>query len=102
MLWFRLAAQIGATVGELQARMSSLEFTYWAAFYGLEPFGFDADNWRMGMICATAANAAGPKRGGKAWRVEDFVPARDGKTERQQSIEEQRRILAAMVGKPHG
>lgn len=82
--------------------MSSLEFTYWAEFYALEPFGFDAENWRMGMVCATAANAAGPKKGGKAWRVEDFVPARKAEPKRSQSIDEVRRVVAAMVGKPHG
>lgn len=82
--------------------MSSVEFTYWAAFYGLEPFGFDAENWRMGMVCSTAANAAGPKKGGKAWRVEDFVPSRAAEPDRPQSIDEVRRVVAAMVGKPHG
>lgn len=82
--------------------MSSLEFTYWTEFYALEPFGFDAENWRMGMTCSTTANAAGPKKGGKAWRVEDFVPARKTEPKRSQSIDELRRAVAAMVGKPHG
>jgi hypothetical protein len=82
--------------------MSSLEFTYWAEFYAMEPFGFDAENWRMGMTCSTTANAAGPKKGGKAWRVEDFVPARKTEPKRSQSIDELRRAVAAMVGKPHG
>jgi hypothetical protein len=89
-------------VAELQERMSSLEFTYWTEFYALEPFGFDAENWRMGMTCSTTANAAGPKKGGKAWRVEDFVPARKTEPKRSQSIDELRRAVAAMVGKPHG
>jgi hypothetical protein len=80
--------------------MSSEEFTHWGAFFSAEPFGFDAENWRMGMIASTVANAAGPKRSGKAWRVEDFVPARrtEAEPERGQTVEEQRRILAAMVG----
>ena len=82
--------------------MSSLEFAHWAEFYALEPFGFDAENWRMGMTCSTTANAAGPKKGGKAWRVEDFVPARKTEPKRSQSIDELRRAVAAMVGKPHG
>jgi hypothetical protein len=50
------------------------------------------------MVASTVANAAGPKRNGKSWRVEDFVPARKAEPERGQSVEEQRRILAAMVG----
>jgi hypothetical protein len=78
--------------------MSSEEFTTWGAFFQLEPFGFEVENWRMGMVASTVANAAGPKRNGKSWRVEDFVPARKAEPERGQSVEEQRRILAAMVG----
>lgn len=78
--------------------MTSDEFTTWSAFFQLEPFGFEVENWRMGMVASTVANAAGPKRSGKAWRVEDFVPARKAEPERGQSVDEQRRILAAMVG----
>jgi hypothetical protein len=85
-------------VVELQERMSSDEFTTWGAFFHLEPFGFDVENWRMGMVASTVANAAGPKRSGKAWRVDDFVPVRKAEPDRGQSMEEQRRILAAMVG----
>lgn len=95
-MWFRLAAQLGATVGELQERMSSAEFTCWIAFYGLEPFGYDVEMWRMGMLASTTANAAGPKKGGKAWNPDDFIPKKDT-TPRTQSVAEQRAILQSMV-----
>ena len=95
-MWFRLAAQFGIPVGELQERMSSQEFTYWVAFYGMEPFGYDVDMWRMGMLSATTANAAGPKKGGKPWRPEDFIPKKTDSSGAQ-SLQEQRAILQAMV-----
>ncbi len=78
--------------------MSSEEFEHWIAFFKSEPWGYDVENWRMGMVASTVANAAGPKRSGKAWRVDDFVPARKAEPNRGQSVDEQRRILAAMVG----
>lgn len=95
-MWFRLAAQFGIPVGELHERMSSAEFTHWVAFYQLEPFGYDVEMWRMGMISATTANAAGPKKGGKSWRPDDFTPKKSAGP-RAQSVAEQRAILEAMV-----
>ena len=95
-MWFRLAAHLGATVGELQERMSSAEFTHWIAFFSMEPWGYDVEMWRMGMISATTANAAGPKKGGKAWRPDDFIPKKTDSSGAQ-SLEEQRAILQAMV-----
>jgi hypothetical protein len=100
-MWFRLASLLGSTVSDLQERMTSDEFTHWIAFFGLEPWGYDAEVWRMGMTCATTANAAGPKKGGKPWRPSDFIPKKRKQSSGGQSILEQRAILEAMV-KPHG
>jgi hypothetical protein len=52
--------------------------------------------WRMGMLASTTANAAGPKKGGKAWNPDDFIPKKDT-TPKSQSVAEQRAILQAMV-----
>ena len=41
---------------ELLARMDSAEFTEWAAFERLEPFGGPASDWRAGLIAATVLN----------------------------------------------
>jgi len=56
--------------------MSSAEFTYWIAFYSREPWGHDAEMWRMAMQCAVIANTAGKKKGGRAWTPKDFMPKR--------------------------
>ncbi len=36
LVWFRLAARLGTTVGELQSRISSSEFTEWQIFFQKE------------------------------------------------------------------
>jgi hypothetical protein len=64
---------LGATVEELQARMSSGEFARWIAYFCLEPFGYEVENWRMGTIAATVANVS-PGRKGKALVSADFCP----------------------------
>ena len=71
-MWFRIAALFGCTVEEVQRRMSSSEFTDWCAFYALEPWGWDAQNWRMGVVAATVANYSGHAK--KALKPSDFMP----------------------------
>lgn len=61
-MWHRLALFLGGTVAELQARMSSAEFTRWIAYSMKEPFGYHVDNFRMGQIASTVFNVARPKK----------------------------------------
>ena len=75
---------LGLSVRETQQRISSREFTEWAAFYELEPWGYEVDNYRAGLICATVANAMRGKRG-KKFSAADFMP----KEIRPQTIEDQ-------------
>lgn len=75
---------LGLSVRETQQRISSREFTEWAAFYELEPWGYEVDNYRAGLICATVANAMRGKRG-KRFSAADFMP----KEARPQTIEDQ-------------
>lgn len=50
------------------------------------------------MIAAATANTAGKKRNGQPFRPSDFVPQRQPSgSAGGQSVEEQRRILQAMV-----
>lgn len=83
MFWHRLALAFGATVEELQDRMSSAEFTRWIAYANLEPFGYPMQNWRHGVSTAALVNtirstvpvAKGHPRP-KAIKAEQFMPAR--------------------------
>ena len=66
---------MGATVAELQRRMSSREFTEWAVYYELEPFGEERADLRAGIVASTVANTArDPKKRHKAFEPKEFMP----------------------------
>lgn len=72
-MWHRVAALLGRTVPEARAAMSSAEFVDWCAFYSLEPWGFQADTWRMGVLASTTANFSGNVK--KPLSPADFMPS---------------------------
>ena len=78
---FRLALALGRTVSELEQSLSSSEFTEWSAYYSLEPFGAERDNWNIAQLCALFWNANRGKKG-KARGVIDFM-YRDTTTQKQ-------------------
>jgi len=62
-------------VAEAQRHISSAEFTEWFAFYTLEPWGYEVENWRSGLVAAMVANTArDPKKHRKPYQPEDFMP----------------------------
>lgn len=71
-MWHRVAALLGRTVDEARESLSSAQFVDWCAFYSLEPWGFQADAWRMGVVASTVANYSGRVK--KALRPSDFMP----------------------------
>ncbi len=82
------------TVGELLARISSRELSEWMAFFSLEPWGTEVEDWRAGLVAATIANAnRDPKRRRKPYEPQDFMPRRDRPPKVEQTWEEQARIL---------
>lgn len=60
-------------VGELQQRMSSREFTEWAAYYSLSPFGDERGDLQAGIVASTIANALRTEKS-KHFRPGDFMP----------------------------
>ena len=79
------------TVRELLQRVDSRELTEWMAFYKLEPWGTEIEDYRTGVIASTIANAnRDSKRKSKPFQPKDFMP--QGKVE-EQSWEEQEKIL---------
>jgi len=82
------------TVGELLQRMSSRELSEWMAFFSLEPWGTEVEDWRAAMIAATVANGyRDPKRRRKPYEPSDFMPRHEAPKAQEQSWEEQARIL---------
>jgi len=74
--------------------MSSRELTEWMAFFSLEPWGTEVEDWRAGLIAATIANAnRDPKKRRKPYEPQDFMPRYEKPQVEEQSWEEQARIL---------
>jgi hypothetical protein len=67
--------------------MSSVEFIEWIAYYRLEPWGYEADNWRAGMIASVIANA-NRKKGKKAYKPTDFMPEEPPDRPRSRAIDD--------------
>src|SRR5690554_1412819 len=81
-------------VCELLRRMSSRELTEWMAFFSLEPWGAEVEDWRAGLIASTIANSyRDPKRRRKPYEPKDFMPKREPLMVGEQTVEEQESIL---------
>lgn len=52
--------------------MSALEFQRWMAFYNIEPFGANRDNWHMARLAVMYAGVHTP-RGKPRPDVDDFM-----------------------------
>lgn len=62
------------------------------AFYELEPWGAEMEDWRAGLIASTVANAnRDQKRRRRPYEPQDFMPRRNvpAKKTEEQSIEDQ-------------
>ena len=98
---FRVASRLGLTVERLLAEMPADEFFDWCAFYQLEPWGYEMENWRMGVVAATTANSAGRK---KPLKPADFMPKQKRRKAVQSASEIERALRAvSKEGEPkHG
>lgn len=66
---------MGIPVGELQRRVTSLEFAEYWAFAQLEPFGPEREDLRAGIVASTVANAyRDRKKHPKPYGPEEFMP----------------------------
>lgn len=80
--------------------MSAGEFRGWQEFYGEEPWGFDIDNYRFGMVAAQCLNPH-RKRGVEAFKPKDFFPMREPELtpeEKQAKLAKELRTTMLMIG----
>lgn len=52
----------------LLPNLTSAQFAEWEAFFSLEPWGFEMDNFRAGIVASTVANFS------QASKRHDFAP----------------------------
>jgi hypothetical protein len=72
---FRLAALLGCTVAELDERISASELSEWREFYDKEPWGWEPDCFKSGIIAATVANVhRDSKKKRTPFEATDFIP----------------------------
>jgi len=63
------------TKGELDARMSSAEFSEWLAYDRIDPFGEGRADVRIGVLSALIANIhRNPKKRAEPYSAVDFMP----------------------------
>jgi hypothetical protein len=93
------------SVDEAQERVSSARFTQWIAYQGIEPNGWQMDNWRFGMLAASVVNAVYstiPVQKGrsrpKPLKPSDFYPP-TSRPQQQPLTKEQAEFLRKKHGK---
>lgn len=88
-MWFRVAKELGMSVKQAQAEISSAEFGEWIAYFSIEPFGDRIADLRAGTIASVIANV---NRAPDAppTSPNDFTPwvAQQGTRKAQRSAEE--------------
>lgn len=87
---FTLALALGRTVAELEASLSSSEFTEWMRFYRENPFGTWRDNWHSAQIAALLFNANRGKQ--QPMKVADFMFMSEAESKQKADLE----MLAAL------
>lgn len=73
---------MGRTVDELLDTISGEELADWKAFYALQPFGPEHNEWLNGIAASTVANAFRGK-GQKAMQPFDFMQEYSRKAQRK-------------------
>jgi len=70
------------TPREVLVRHTSRELTEWMAFFELEPWGSEIEDYRFGVVASTIANVnRDPKKRSKPYEPTDFFPSREEKIE---------------------
>jgi hypothetical protein len=105
-----LALALGATVAELQGRMSYAEYCRWVAFYRVEPWGERRADIRAAEAQALQANIhRNPKKRSAPFKNREFLydwwqaaPAAEKKPVDGQSLLDKFRMLTTAPGGDNG
>jgi hypothetical protein len=92
---FRLAGHLKMTVGELQRRMSAVEFAEWLAY--TRYFEALPDSWRETGLLASAVLAPYSARG-RTPKADDFVPIEKPPQHQDQMFDQLRQLKQDLGG----
>lgn len=87
-------------VAELMERVSASEFIHWMAFYALEPFGSEIEDYRAGLAPAIYVNAHAGEKAGPPLSPLDLFPHHRPPVEQAEPTPEEaaRQIKARIFG----
>jgi hypothetical protein len=77
VLWHRIAYDWHMPVRWVKELLTSEDFTEVCAYLRREPRGYETENWRVGMLAATVANASGKYQ--RKLKPADFFPPKPKK-----------------------
>jgi hypothetical protein len=92
---FRLAGHLKMTVGELERRMSAVEFAEWLAY--TRYFEALPDSWRETGLLASAVLAPYSARG-RTPKADDFVPIEKPPQHQDQMFDQLRQLKQDLGG----
>ena len=92
---FRLAGHLKMTVGEIERRMSSVEFAEWLAY--TRYFEALPDSWRETGLLASAVLAPYSAKG-RTPKADDFVPIEKPPQHQDQMIDQLRQLKQDLDG----
>ncbi len=77
---------------EMLEQMDANEFAEWKAYYRIYPWGWEIDNWRIGLLVSTIINTAG-KTSKQNMQPKDFYP----QTTTKQSDAQMKAVARGMI-----
>ena len=93
---FRLALELGMTVGELESKMAPSELKEWIAYYNIEPFGSDVEGYRHALGVTVFVNAnRDSKTKTSPFKLTDFFIGGDKKDKSEMSYKEYKEFKKA-------
>jgi hypothetical protein len=78
--------------------MSAAELAEWREFYDLEPWGSDAEFYRVGIVASMIGNVnRDPKRRPHPFTPRDFVPGWENRDQKPDAGMDPKRVRGALV-----
>ncbi|ODN41047.1 phage tail assembly protein T [Piscirickettsia litoralis] len=88
---------LGKTVNQLSQELTASEFNEWLAYYSIEPFGIEKEDYRNALIVSAVANGPLQRKDKKLFSADDFMPDYEASPEKtEQPVGQMAAILSAI------
>lgn len=79
--------QAGCSISDMANRIPSSEWHYFVAFYEMEPWGYEANDYHAALVASTVANMAGRSLK-NTLKVSDYMTPKPLTKEQQAAYDE--------------